>query len=353
MTSRDRISATLKGEIPDKIGVYELFWEDTLDLWRTQGMPAYADPSDYFNLDMYVLFANDNTLGLPEEIIEETDGYKLYRDRNGVLRKDQKHGTGWTPQWLDYRIKTLSDWEEVKELMVPRKDRIKWDIINQEYKKHREEDRFICYGLEGIYVVLWGILGQVETFTYMLDDPDFLRDIMDSIEKVNFGILEMAYSEGIRYDGVFIGEDLGYRNGTFFSPQIYKELFLPYHKRWFDKVHEMGLPVIMHSCGKIESLLPYLIEAGLDGIEPIEAKTGQDIRDLKKLYGGKITFFGNMDVRKLSGSKEDIEEEVLGKLKYAMDGGRYVFHSDHSIPPTVNLDNYKYALELAGKFGKY
>jgi uroporphyrinogen decarboxylase len=60
-----------------------------------------------------------------------------------------------------------------------------------------------------------------------------------------------------------------------------------------------------------------------------------------------------MDVRKLSGTKKDIEEEVLSKLKVAMEGGGYIFHSDHSVPPTVSFENYKYALELVRTHGVY
>ena len=82
-------------------------------------------------------------------------------------------------------------------------------------------------------------------------------------------------------------------------------------------------------------------------IQPLEAKCGQDVRELKDMYGGQITFFGNIDIRALSGTKEDVYNEVMGKLPKAMEGGGYIFHSDHSVPPTVSLERYEWVLRAA------
>jgi uroporphyrinogen decarboxylase len=100
-------------------------------------------------------------------------------------------------------------------------------------------------------------------------------------------------------------------------------------------------------------LIPKLIEAGFAAIQPLEAKCGQDVRVLKERFGNKITFFGNIDIRKLSGTKQEIEDEISSKLPIAMKGGGYIFHSDHSVPPTVSFDNYRYAIELLEKYGRY
>ena len=114
-----------------------------------------------------------------------------------------------------------------------------------------------------------------------------------------------------------------------------------------------GKPVLLHSCGKIKTLIPYFIEAGYSAIQPLEAKCDQDVRELKKQFGGKITLFGNIDVRKLSGTKQDVKEEIVSKVPVAMKGGGYIFHSDHSVPPTVSFENYCYAIELMEEYGKY
>ena len=90
-----------------------------------------------------------------------------------------------------------------------------------------------------------------------------------------------------------------------------------------------------------------LIEVGFDAIQPLEVKCLQDIHELVAEHGSQIVFIGNMDVRALSGGKEAIEREILTKLP-AIDGRwNYIFHSDHSIPPTVSLEDYAHALSIA------
>jgi uroporphyrinogen decarboxylase len=145
--------------------------------------------------------------------------------------------------------------------------------------------------------------------------------------------------------------DLGYRNATLFSPKLYERLIFPAHKKLVDYQHDHGRQFMCHSCGKIDVLIPKFIEAGFDAIQPLEAKCGQDVRELKKLYAGKITLFGNIDIRKLSGTRQDVEEEVVSKIEVAKQGGGYIFHSDHSVPPTVSFENYCYAVELVKKHG--
>jgi len=77
------------------------------------------------------------------------------------------------------------------------------------------------------------------------------------------------------------------------------------------------------------------------------------VRELKKIYGTKIVFFGNISVDIMSRSKEEITKEVKTKVSVAKENGGYIFHSDHSLPPTVSLDNFQYTIQLAKKFGAY
>ncbi|GAH46744.1 unnamed protein product, partial [marine sediment metagenome] len=118
--------------------------------------------------------------------------------------------------------------------------------------------------------------------------------------------------------------------------------------------HEFGWPVIYHTDGNLGELLPLLLETGIDAIQPIEAKAGNDVRYLKKKYARKVTLFGNIDVQVLSeGNPGRIEAEIRGKLAVAKVGGGYIYHSDHSVPPTVSLEAYRFAMECVERYGKY
>jgi uroporphyrinogen decarboxylase len=82
-------------------------------------------------------------------------------------------------------------------------------------------------------------------------------------------------------------------------------------------------------------------------------EAGLDVRELKPRYGPRLILYGNIDVRKLSGTKADIEEEIRTKLPLAKAGGGYIYHSDHSVPHTVSFENYCFAVDLLRRYGSY
>lgn len=81
-------------------------------------------------------------------------------------------------------------------------------------------------------------------------------------------------------------------------------------------------------------------------LNPLEAKAGMDVVELRKRYGSRLAFYGNIDATKMAGPREVIESELRRKIPMARNGG-YVFHSDHSCPPDVTLERYQWILNTA------
>jgi hypothetical protein len=104
--------------------------------------------------------------------------------------------------------------------------------------------------------------------------------------------------------------------------------------------------VWMHSDGAIVPLIDDLIERGVQVLNPLEVKAGMDVIELRKHYGRKLAFFGNVDARKIYGPLDELEAELHRKVPLARDGG-YILHSDHSCPPEVTLDRYEWMLGTA------
>jgi uroporphyrinogen decarboxylase len=138
------------------------------------------------------------------------------------------------------------------------------------------------------------------------------------------------------------------------SPQMYREMLFPYHKKTMDYVHSLGIPVFMHSCGFVESLLPDIIEAGIDCLQAIEVKVGMNPVRINKSFGDKIALIGGIDVRCIcSNDKAQIDKELEAKIPLLKQGHNYVLHSDHSIPKTVEYQIYKYFIEKGLELGTY
>jgi uroporphyrinogen decarboxylase len=352
MTSRERISTILSGGVPDRVGMDEDPWGETYALWAKQGMPEGTDIIAYFDMDLAKVGGPDTSFQFEIVEIAEDDTYRTFRDSRGVTCKVHKFESGHTPHWLDHLIHDQESWKANVARLAPKRDRLAADVVEQ-YANARKSDRFVAVCMADPYENAWPTFGQVGIFTLMMDDPDFVGHVMMTYAELMVGLFEIMEELGCDYDGIFMFADLGYRNSTLFNPELYRKLVQPAHALVCDWQRAHGRPVICHSCGKIDVLIPNFIEAGMAAIQPLEAKCGQDVRELKKLYGKDITFFGNMDIRKLSGTREDVYEEVMGKLPIAMEGGGYIFHSDHSVPPTVSWDNYCYAVELVKKYGVY
>ncbi len=351
MTSRERLECVFTGQKPDRYPAYEHFWGEALDRWENEGLPKSAreDIDDYFDLDIGNCGGFDLTAQFPSETLSEDDTYKVIKDSRGVIAQVHKSESGHTPHWLETPIKTPSDWWNYKERLAFNEDRIDRTIFDRA-RLLRERGRFVCPFLAESYEQAWPVFGQVQMFMAMLEEPDVVKDSLDTWANLTIECLDYCIREGLDIDGVWFYGDMGYSNGTLFSPEVYQNLVMPAHKKVVNYVHDLGKKVILHSCGQIKSFIPMLIEVGFDALQPLEAKCDQDVRELVKIYDNQIVFFGNIDVRALSADKETIKNEIESKLA-AFDGRwNYIFHSDHSIPQTVSYENYTYALELARGF---
>jgi len=138
-----------------------------------------------------------------------------------------------------------------------------------------------------------------------------------------------------------------------FSPAFWRRHFKPIVKAIVDEGHAHGLPVIYHGCGNVRRIFDDFIEIGVDAYNPLEAKAGLDVVELRRLYGHTIAFCGNMDVLTWAqGSEDELRRAVLTKLNAAKGGG-YIFQSDHSVPSNVPARSYDYVVRLVREAGRY
>jgi uroporphyrinogen-III decarboxylase len=154
-------------------------------------------------------------------------------------------------------------------------------------------------------------------------------------------------------DGFVIWGDVAYKRSTFMSPRYWREYFKPWVARIVDYAHAHGLPVIYHGCGNVKSIFEDFIEIGIDGYNPLEAKAGLDVVELRRQYGHKLSFCGNSNIQVWeTGTPEEIRREVLRKLR-AAEGGGYVFMSDHSVTSAVSGQTYDSIVKLVREYGRY
>jgi uroporphyrinogen decarboxylase len=352
MTSRERVQAAFSFIEPDRVPIFDAYWPETIARWHDEGMPKEQSPWEYFDTDIRMIVQVDHSLQLPEKIIEQTDEYVVKTDGYGITAQTFRHKTT-TPHYIDFLIKTREEWNAYKHHLAPSDTRIDWTSLNKDAKLWTEHDKYVLFGSLGLFETLWRLVGIENTLMQMILDPQWLDEILHDIVTLIIGSGQMLVDRGIDFHGLFIGEDIAYRKDLMFSREHLDTIFGPHYRRLFGFFKGLGKHIIWHSDGLIDRAIPSMIDLGVNCLHPLEAKAGMDVRQSKAQFNNRIAFMGNIDVREMAKTKDDIYREIAGKLPVAMRGGGYVYHSDHSIPPDVSFENYCYVIDTVRQLGVY
>ncbi|GIV17753.1 MAG: hypothetical protein KatS3mg022_3188 [Armatimonadota bacterium] len=352
MTPRERVLKALRREQPDRVPIHDGLWAETVRRWQREGMPAEIPAEDYFGYEIVGIGFDASpmfevkTLYKDDHVIVQTTSY------GGVRKNFRTYAS--TPEIIDWAVKSKEDWLRIKERLRPDYTRVDWVSLRQRYQQARSEDKCIVLTAAVGYDHLQSYVKSEELLVIMHDDPDWFRDMVQTHALLVLEMARMILDSGYPCDAAFLFNDMGYRNGPLFSPKMYRECILESDKMLCDFFHSRGMPVIYHTDGDVRLLIPGLIEAGVDCLQPLEAKANMDVRELKRQYGDRLAFMGNIDTRKMADPDPSvIEEEIRSKFEVAMKGGGYIYHSDHSVPPSVSFEQYCRTIDLVRKYGQY
>lgn len=223
--------------------------------------------------------------------------------------------------------------------------------------QRRDDDRalmIVC----GCNLFEWGtFLRGIDNFLMdLLLVPDDVHRLLDRLVALHMRTLEQVCRYlGDVVDVIRFGDDLGMDSGPFMAPATYRELFKPRHRQLCDyvKAHS-SMHTFLHSCGSIYQLLPDLIEAGFDVINPVQTSSADmDPRRLKQEFGSDICFWGGgCDTRSVlnRGTPQQVRDHVRERLEIFMPGGGFVFNPIHNILPDVPPANVLAMFETVADF---
>jgi hypothetical protein len=214
---------------------------------------------------------------------------------------------------------------------------------------------FVVYGsVCEAHEMLWRIVGPENALLWMGEYPE---EVGRQVERINALALELARAQiqaaGGLLDGMVIWGDVACRKGLLFSPSYWRRYFKPGVKALVEVCHGAGLPVIYHGCGNVNRIFEDFIETGVDAYNPLEAKAGLDVVELRRRYGHRIAFCGNMDVAAWAQADFSALEGIVLRKLNAAKGGGYLFASDHSVPSNVSGERYDLVVKLVRQYGQY
>lgn len=364
-----RMLGALRHSEPDRVPISDFFWGSFLQRWREEfGLAPHTDIYSYYDLDWVQLNPNMDPHIRPFEILRQNSEEVVVRTGfDAVLHKKFDQAM---PGFLAFDTDTVEKmeafsfddpWDE-RRYYASGDDQINGvgdgfarniePFVDRVQERHPEFPVFggVCEAHE----MLTRIIGPANVMLFIGMYPD---QIARFVERTNAFALEILRAQikaaGGMLDGIVIWGDVAYKKGLLFSPEFWRSHFKPGVKALVDECHAHGLPVIYHGCGNVNRIFSDFVELGVDAYNPLEAKAGLDVVDLRRRFGHRIAFCGNMDVIVwASATRDEIRKAVLTKLNAAKGGG-FIFQSDHSVPGNIPPENYDYVVKLVRTHGVY
>ncbi len=352
MTTKERFERMYQHKEADRVPILDSPWAGTISRWHREGLPVGMQYTDYFDLDKVGNISVDNSPQYETRTIEETEDYIIYTTSWGATQKSFKHEDS-TPEFIDFTTTDAQKWLDAKKRMTPDSSRIPWDYVKANYDQWVAEGHWInAHFWFGFDVTHSWTVGTETLLVALVEEPEWCEDMFNHYLDIDLALFDQLWDAGYRFDCINWPDDMGFKNSQFFSVKKYREILKPIHKRAIDWAHNKGVKAHLHSCGDINPFIPELIEIGLDAINPLEVKAGMKPLEIKKKYGDRLVLHGGVNAV-LWDNLDAILAEIKATLPALKESGGYIFASDHSIPNSVSLENFRQIIGLVKELGKY
>jgi len=404
MTSKERLLATINHKQPDKIvidfgatsvtGIHCKVVQELRDFYGLENKPVRviepfqmlgevdAELQEIIGIDTVCIFGSRNMFDIDETTLHEqvtpwgqqvliAKEIDLTADKKGDIyiypKGDKNFGpSAIMPQgcYFTNAIERQSEIDDEKliaddnlqEVGYISKSELQYFVDKIELLSENQKGVVASFGGTGLGDVALipgmgltnpkGIRSVTEWYMSTMIRQDYIHQVFEKQIDVAIENYKKLWSAiGSKVDVVFsCGTDFGTQDSQFCSPETFRELWLPHYKRMNDWIHENTTwKVFKHSCGAILPLLPALIDAGFDIINPVQINAkDMDTAFLKAEFGNDITFWGGgIDTQRIlpNGTASEIREHVLKQCEILSKNGGFVFNSVHNIQANVPIPN--------------
>lgn len=236
-----------------------------------------------------------------------------------------------------------------------------WEWLRGEWVEHQrrviaafEPQTMFVPGCGIGFHAAYGMMG-LEMFSYAIaDEPAQVERILELLNE-NAVRLATVAAEAKLCPLFFLGDDIAYKQRLMFSPAFLRRTFIPMLARVCAPLRAAGIKVVFHSDGNVTDLVDDMLEAGIDGLNPIEPMAGMDIGYLKARYGKRLILVGNVDCSQVLplGSVADVVAATKELLRVAGPGGGLFAGSSSEITPSTPLENVLALYETIREYGTY
>jgi len=346
------VKQALSFQTPDRLPVFDSFWQEFADNWRNlRHPPPDVSVEDYYWTDIAIIAAREQLF--PSRIREvKKEGNDTYHE-DGWGRIVRKRQNTHFSETVDRMLKAPRHLDKIE--FEPADLDIRYEEFERQVAQQRAKGRTPIVKIGGPYLRTAFFRGQVELLTDLAEDPSFAAAL---VERVGQHLLEIGLESLKRTDtydtGLWIFDDMCNVNAPMFSPKTFEAVFLPTYKHMVSTLKRAGAKwVMLHCDGNLEPLLDLALAAGIDGINPVEYNAGLDVVELAEKYRGRLRFIGGVCNCQIlpSGDPEKITRHIRRIIDAGRNGGLII--GAHSIGPDISVESYELYRKLVAEFGKY
>ncbi len=334
MTSYERVLAALNRHKTDRVPIFMWFHPSTARrlAHRLEIPPALLGTA--MGNDIQQTWVNNNFA--MEGIVHEREG-EWHIDSWGIkwVREGEFNQIAEFPlahadetELLNYRFPT----DCLEELLAP-----------MQSLTDRRGDIFLGVDVSPcVFEMYWRLRGLEEAVVDIAENPSLAAAMFGRC--ADFAVM-LSRESLARFspDWLWTGDDVAGQNSLVMSPRSWRELIRPHLQRVVEVGKSKGLPVAYHCCGALRPIIPDLIEIGIDVLNPVQCNCpGMDPLDLKREFGGSLTFMGGVDTQELlpHGTADQVRKASERLLEgMTSDGGGYILAASHTIPPETPDEN--------------
>jgi len=340
-------------------------WPQTRERWLQEVLEPGSIAWDWFSgdpklgMDLREFIAFNGMLIPPFEhkILEEDDRAEIFRDGSGRVRRALKEGTVGEvrtsmDQYLRFAVENRQDWREVCKRFDPSNPARLETGWQRHLPRWRQRDVPLVFAPNcqtmGFYWMAREMMGTENLSFAWYDQPELMHEMMEFWG--NF-LIEAARPvlEKTDVDYINLNEDMAMKNGPLLGPETYRTFIFPHMRRVVEFYKSHGVRyMFVDTDGNPEPLIPLLMDAGVDMVWPLERAADQDPVRLRKKFGRALRLSGGVDKRALARGPEVIGAHLRELQPLVAEGG-YIPTVDHTVPPDVSWDSFRYYMDAKGK----
>jgi hypothetical protein len=319
-------------------------WPSCFERWHREGLPAHLrtipDLIAHFGLQPHLwcgpaaaTFAHPP---FPRVVLRETPTTVTYVNDTGITCTEfRQDGYQSMPHFEAFPVKCRADWASYRRRLAWNPARVgeAWTRQRAGWER-REAPLILALGRAGsLYGSLRDLVGMEGLSCLFYDDPGLAAEMMDAIVALFLPLTSALFRDFVP-DAVCLWEDMAYKNGPLLGERQVREFMLPRYRVMTAHLKRLGVPfILLDSDGDIRRLIPLWLEAGIDGVVPMEAQAGMDVAATREQYPG-LLMMGAVDKKALAAGPAAIDRQMEKIASVVRRGGLVPFF-DHGLPHDV------------------